>query len=155
MRARKWVVASLLILLISSGRAQQEQRFVLLPASEAKRAAEVYASTGPAQIKGSWQPAKADIDGLESNLPHIAELTPMGWTAKIRIQHPDQYYRQYLGVLVGGKRRIFVNAFCEVDDLSDWRERLVVVDDGATCFWHALYDPSSGTFSNLEINPRA
>ena len=53
-----------------------------------------------------------------------------------------------------GKRAIYVNAFCDVQFKSHWRERLVVVDDGATCYWQAVYDPVAKKFSQLKVNSR-
>jgi hypothetical protein len=73
----------------------------------------------------------------------ISRLKIKGWeSTAIRIEHPDKYYRQYIGVTHGGKRRICINAFCVDPPPSDWRRRLYVVSDGATCFWQAFYDPS-------------
>ncbi len=56
------------------------------------------------------------------------------------------------------QRRIYINAFC--DNHRTFRlagaiictHRLI---DGATCFWPAVYDPVTKTFSNLTINARA
>jgi hypothetical protein len=75
-------------------------------------------------------------------------------TTPIRIDHPDKYFRQYVGVRHHGKRQIYVNAFC-FDPPPDWRKRFYVVIDGDLGFWHAFYDPETKTFSDLTINPRA
>jgi hypothetical protein len=48
---------------------------------------------------------------------------------------------QYVGVVRSGQKLIYVNAFCVAQPPPDWRDPLYVVDDGATCFWQALYDP--------------
>src|SRR6185437_990222 len=104
----------------------------------------------------SWTPSQADIEGVEQRISHISELKIRGLEAtSARIEHPDKYFRQYVGVRHSGKRRIYINAFCVDPPPSDWRKRLYVVYDGATCFWQAFYDPSAGTFSDLTINPRA
>jgi hypothetical protein len=134
--------------------AQQQQRFVVLPAREAKAVASMYPKNGPEMVTGIWQPSRADIENLEINLSQIAELTPKGWPPVVRIEHPKKYYRQYIGVFQGGKRRIFVNAFLNIADARDWHNRLVVVQDGDINFWHAMYDPTSQRFSDFEINPR-
>ena len=86
----------------------------------------------------------------------VAELKIRGWEAtNIRIDHPDKYFRQYVGVRHRGKRQIYINAFCDDRPPSDWRTRFYVVIDGATCDWHAFYDPGTKTFSDLTINGRA
>jgi hypothetical protein len=78
-----------------------------------------------------------------------------GWDLRIHIEHPEQYFRQYIAVKVSGQNRIFVNSFCDETPPSDWHDKLYVVTDGATCFWQALYDPATKLFSNLRIDARA
>jgi hypothetical protein len=79
----------------------------------------------------------------------------IGWSSNIRIEHPEQWLRQYIGVSPRKQRRIYINAFCDNQPPSDWRDHLYTVIDGATCYWQALYDPVPKTFSNLTINARA
>ena len=155
MQTQKLIFAALLFLLSTTGIGQQEQRSVLLPAHEAKAVSDLYSQERAEKIKGSWNPTKADLDGLEANLSEISEMKIYGWDSKIHIDHPAQYYRQYIAVLVAGKRMIFINAFCDAQGLPDWHDRMVIVSDGATCFWQVLYDPVTKQFSNLRINARA
>jgi hypothetical protein len=155
MHIRKLAFAILLVFLIAGAHGQQEQRSVLLSANEIKQVASLYPKKGPESIKGSWQPTQADIDSLEANLSQVSHLESNYRNPLIRIDHPEQYFRQYIGVLQSSQKRIFVNAFYEVESEPNWRNRLVIVSDGATCFWHALYDPITATFSGLEINSRA
>jgi len=104
---------------------------------------------------GSWEPSKADIDGLEAGLADVAKMIITGWPSVVRIEHPERYYRQYIRVSHRNQRRIYINAFCVDPPPPNWRTRLYFVDDGATCFWQALYDPVTKTFSKLTINARA
>lgn len=104
----------------------------------------------------SWTPSQTDLDNLESKLSQISELKIRGWeSTNIHIQHPEKYFRQYVGVRHRGKREIYINAFCDDPPPSDWRKRFYVVIDGAMGYWHAFYDPDSKTFSELTINSRA
>ena len=95
------------------------------------------------------------MDDIEANLPQIAELSNKDQDASRHIDDPNQYFRQYLAVVANGKRIIFVNALCKVEPGKDWRKHLIIVTDGGKCFWHALYDPATQTFSNLLVNGRA
>jgi len=151
------MIVILLLFLIPSAPGQQGQRFVLLPAHEAKAVSDRYSRERSERINGSWQPTKADLDGLEKSLPQISKLEIFGWDSRVHIDRPEQYFRQYVAVLVSGKRKIFVNAFCGINGqpFTDWRDRLVIVSDGDICFWQALYDPATQQFSNLRINARA
>jgi hypothetical protein len=150
---RKLTIVSLLFILVPSTLGQREERFVVLPAGAARtiRARVV----GDVDSYGSWQPSKADIDGLESNLAQISQLKITGWSSNIRIEHPERYFRQYIGVTHAQQRRIYINAFCDEPPPPDWRSRFYEVIDGATCDWQALYNPATKRFSNLTINPRA
>jgi hypothetical protein len=152
---RKLLLAALLLLLIHSAPGQNEQRSVLLPSSEARAVSSRYARERAEKFDGSWNPAKADLDGLESNLSQISDMTIYGWDSKIRIDHPTQYFRQYVAVRIAGQKRIFVNAFCDEKPPFYWRDRLYVVIDGATCYWQVMYDPATKQFTNLRINARA
>jgi hypothetical protein len=104
---------------------------------------------------GSWEPSTEDIDGLEANLVQVTALKITGWSSNIHIEYPERYFRQYIGVSHRKQHRIYVNAFCDDPPPPDWRTHLYVVIDGATCYWQALYDPVTKTFSNLTINARA
>lgn len=126
---------------------------VLLPGSELNPYVQYYLVNPRAGVQG-WQPSQADIDDLEANLDQISSLKERGGNPSRRIESPDQYFRQYLGVLISDKKRIFVNATRRFmgDDESEWHRHLVVIVDGGKCYWRAYYDPITHQFSNLMIN---
>jgi hypothetical protein len=155
---RKWklTIPLLLVVLACVASGQQEQRSVLLSAHEVKAVSDRYADERSEKYDGTWEPTKADLDGLESNLSQVSAMKIVGWDSKIHIEHPERYFRQYVAVKVSGQNRIFINAFREPEPPPpDWRDRLWLVDDGALGYWQALYDPYTKKFSNLRINPRA
>jgi hypothetical protein len=150
---RQTRIAVVLLFIVGSANGQLPQRYVVLPASEGKMVADFYPKKGPEKIDGTWVASKTEIDALEANLPHISDLKGRGGTTGGRIEHPDRYFRQYIAVLQMGNKRIFINAFC--DDISPspiWHDHFYVIMDGGSCVWHALYDPSTGGFSDLEMN---
>jgi hypothetical protein len=119
-------------------------RFVILPAGAGMRIAN----------GGTWRPTKADIDGLEANLKQVSSLKAET-SVHTAIDHPEQYFRQYLPIIREGEKLIYINAFCDQFPESRWRQRLVVIFDGGSCFWQALYDPIASKFSHLRINGEA
>lgn len=133
MRMHTVLIAAVLILLIPGAAGQQGQRSVLLPASEMKAVSNRYSRDRSEKYDGAWQPAHADLYGLEASLPQISNLAIAGWGSRIHIEHPERYFRQYLGVRVLGRDRIFVSAFCDRNPTADWRKHLFIVVDGATC----------------------
>lgn len=126
--------------------------YALLPDSEVASYAKLFSSDSRADISG-WEPTARDIVGLEGNLYQIATLREAPDSSR-QIVAPNTYFRQYLAVVQGGKKWIFVNAFCEIGRAgsNDWRKHLEVPIDGGKCFWRAWYDPEAQRFSNLLIN---
>jgi hypothetical protein len=155
MRTVKPVIATLLLLVLCQTSGQSGERSVLLPAREAKAVSKWYSKDRAEKIDGTWEPSKTDLDELEANLSQISTLNIYGWDLRIHIEHPEQYFRQYIAVKVSGQNRIFVNSFRDETPPSDWHDKLYVVTDGATCCWQALYDPATKLFSNLRIDARA
>lgn len=149
---RTILAGGLLLTSAPYNQAQQSERYVLLPNREAKSIPA--RRPGEAFNKTDWKPTAADIAGLEGSLPQIRELKAEGWNSKVRIDHPEKYFRQYVAVSVSGANLIYVNAFCDEPPPS-WHHRVYIVADGATCYWQALYDPATKTFSRLTINARA
>jgi len=127
--------------------------YALLPESEALAFAKMFGENSKTKME-SWEPTVADIDELEANLPQISALNENGKGPSRHIDDPHGYMRQYLAVMLDGKPRIFVNALCmtSADEPNRWRKHFELVADGGTCFWRAVYDPSTQKFSNLAIN---
>jgi hypothetical protein len=124
-------------------RSPSATRFVLLPASEAILVPNA----------GTWRPTKADIDGLEARLQELSRVKAEDRSAgQITVDHPRQYFRQYVAVIREGRKLIFVNAFCDEVQFPDWHQRLVVVFDGGSCYWQALYEPATHRFSALLVH---
>ena len=147
--ARLTVVGLSFLLLGGAAQAPQEQRFVVLPSHSVPTiSARVMDDV---DSHGSWEPATADIEGLERSLSRVSELKVTGWTSKTRIEHPERYFRQYIGVSHRNQRASH-KCVSRCTPPSDWRSHLYVVVDGATCYWQALYDPSTKSFSNHAIN---
>jgi len=124
----------------------QTVRFVLLPASE-----KILQCSRPwPKVDASWKATAQDVAKLESNLSHISSLRSAGSIKGARIERPENYYRQYLTVVVSGRKLIYVNAFDA--EVPDWREHFVTICDGGGSVWGVLYDPSTGEFFDLEVN---
>jgi hypothetical protein len=135
-----------LFALVAGAQAQQETHFVVLSSSAAKSIN---------AVQTTWSPTKVDIDDAEANVSQVALLKAEGWSSMIHIDHPERYFRQYVPVRRAGKRVLYLNAFCDENPPAYWRTRLVIVADGATCYWQAFYDPSTKKYSHLTINARA
>ena len=123
--------------------------FVLLPADQIKIWSEHLATTSQVE---SWEPTLGDMNDAEGSLDQIAALSRSEPDPDRHIDNPREYYRQYLAVSVDGKKKIYLNALCSIDNNEDWHKHLTIVYDGGKCFWHAIYDPATQRYSDLTVN---
>jgi hypothetical protein len=134
----------------------EESQSSVLPESTAQSLAQQCSRSGPPRFDKTWRPGLADVEAMESRLDQISLLRAI---AGKRIENPSQYRRQYVGIVVGGRKLIYINAFCSKPQdfvvekrWSDWRKDPVEVCDGGDCFWGAVYDVLSSKFSDLQVN---
>jgi hypothetical protein len=125
-------------------------RFVLLAENEKGAVLRLCSRLGP-KVEGKWKPTEQDVAKLESNLTRISSLRSAGTLKGMSIAHPEDCYRQYIPVIVAGRKLIYVNAFCGIK-VPGWRTHFVTICDGGASVWGVLYDPTTGEFSDLEVN---
>ncbi|HLT47709.1 MAG TPA: hypothetical protein VK002_10820 [Rubricoccaceae bacterium] len=105
-------------------------------------------------VEGGWNPSEADVRLLEEHLPDLLTLPSTACCLPdARLDDLGRYHRQYVGVVIGGRRLIYVNAFPA--RLSAEAGEPFIVCDGGTSFWGALFDPETATFSDLAFNGEA
>jgi hypothetical protein len=179
MRVR-WV----LVVLLLCGCSTAVQQLVLDPAdgsvlsgAEARRTLDQCSHYGPVEATSTWAPSGEQIAELEMRLAGFLrrqDFRPPG--------DPRAYYRQYVGVVLGGREFIYVNGFPK-DSVSDnvaslqqfmnehpevkftdqeipqsmrtldgWRSHAVVVCDGGSYYWGALYDVKKKRFRSYSAN---
>ena len=108
-----------------------------------------------------WQPSDADIRALEANLRRLEGRRASECCIRgARIKDVDKYLRQYAGVVVAGRRYIYVSALSVSSfenwptqaPLPNWRAEAYVVCDGGSSYWGVLYDPLTRSFTQLAFN---
>ena len=125
---------------------------MLLPRGEAKKVADQCSRPGPPEFNETWQPTGADIRLLESRLSRLKGLRAEGCCMKgARVEDPEHFHMQYVGIVVKGRRLIYINAFAEDDPPDSWKTQAYIVCDGGVD-WGVLYDPATGKFSDLAVN---
>lgn len=118
---------------------------VVVPAAEGTRF--FHALTG--ESVEAWTPAQSDVEALEAALPAFLQSTPHHGRPDLATRVAT-YRRQYVGVVQGGRRLIYVNAFC--DRPERWEREPVGVDDGGDCYFQVFWAPAPGTFERLTVN---
>lgn len=94
-------------------------------------------------VTGYWAPSRQQVEQLEAQLPGLEAQVPRA----------ADFDRQYVGIEMGGRQLIYLNAFHLPDgtDIDPAREAIRVCDGGAQ-FWGAVFDPATGTFSDVQFN---
>lgn len=142
------------LLPLTDARVPDRSRFTLLSTNQVREWGDV-TFFQPAAVQADWTPSTAQIAALECSLPRVALLRSERYTPGARIRMPLQYFRQYLPVVVHGRRLIYVNALWLTDGVvapRQLREGLEIGIDGGANFWQALFDPSTLEFVDLTTN---
>ena len=100
-----------------------------------------------------WTPTESDIDVAERALPTFLKQSRNSHAREV-LKQLDSYKRQYRGVVLRGRKQIFIRFFCETSSDS-WMKEETVVLDGGSCFFSLRFSPSTKTFSELWINGEA
>src|SRR5438034_6887514 len=79
-------------------------------------------SRTPTPIQGTWNPSPDQVRLLEGPLSVLLDrqLSALLLPDSLR-PHAGDYYRQYAGVIVGGRRIIYVNGFHQTQDRKSTR----------------------------------
>jgi len=132
---------------------------VVLEGQHAQALSRQCSRDGPPGFQDTWQPSERDIKELETQLPLLEGLKASLCCIKgARVKNVHDYYRQYVGIVVNGRKLIYINAFAISARLvSDdtWRQKPAIFCDGGDLFWGAIYDPQSKEFSQLAFNGEA
>ncbi len=88
---------------------------------------------------------------METDFHQVSDLSRKYGSGR-QIDDPARYFRQYMGLIEGERKLIYVSALCRVDSKERWREHLYQVYDGGSCAWQALYDVSTRKFVAVSVN---
>ncbi len=127
--------------------------YVLISQPDSQELVEQCSRDAPV-IEGTWSPTKAEIEELEADLHKLKEIDATGCCGSGKLDgDPTDYYRQYAGIIVKGKKYIYINSV--PDEWHGSKHKPQVVCDGGKYFWGAVYDPDTKKFSNLAFNGEA
>jgi hypothetical protein len=119
----------------------------ILQANQASEALKQCSRPSPSAVSGGWDVSPEIAAQIEADLPKLS--------GQMHGVNPQVFYRQYVGIVQAGKRRVYINAFApdtlEKHDDS-WETKPTGACDGGNLFWGAVYDPVTHQFSELEFN---
>ena len=116
----------------------------------------------PIVATGTWGPDAGTIAHLEGALfPVLQQALDRRVSLSAEKLFAEDYYRQYGGVVAGGKRVVYVNGFHRgflallgwtPERAAEWRRVAVMVCDGGAWYFGALYDPETQRVESLDFN---
>lgn len=122
----------------------------VLPVNAGRSLLKQCSRDAPANVSQFWNPSAEQIQKLESLLPGYLRHRSSGERS---IPGDVDYHRQYVGIVVGGKRRIYGNFYpASVAVYFDEKSTPVVVCDGGAVFWGIVFEPESNDFLDLQVN---
>ena len=128
---------------------------VIFPESRALELVRQCGRPPPLGIESVWTPALIQSAFLEARLSKlIAEKLAISVGGRGGLV-PRDYYRQYAGLVIDGRRVIYVNGFHKsIADTypSDWRQSPVIACDGGKMFFGVEYDVQSEAFVSFTFN---
>jgi hypothetical protein len=132
----------------------------VLPADSATAVLRQCTRDVPADFDAAWIPAPGDIRRLEDGLgAQVVRALERSRDARAAHLSPDAYARQYVGLVLDGRRFIYVNAFPRKDldggGAQKWRNQPRIVCDGGESHFGVVYDPERDAFTDFEFNDRA
>jgi hypothetical protein len=141
-----------LLLTLATACVAQRKNSVILPETQAKPVTRQCSRADP-EYTGTWMPMSDDIKTMESHFSDLAKLIDKKWKQPEKVPVVETSNMQYVGLIINGKKFIYINAF----PMSSWLEKrwettAVRVCDGGAVFWGALYDVSTGVFSEVAFN---
>jgi len=134
---------------LESPTAMANQNWVIIAE---ERAVETGIASWLAESGNFWTPSVVDILKLEEEIAgYLSQNSNQFYRQPPVWQRLDDYQRQYIGLERGGRQIIYGNYFCNSGGIN-WRQELVIVEDGGECFFQVEYDIESALFIKLLVN---
>jgi hypothetical protein len=94
-----------------------------------------------------WEPSIDDVSSAEECIRRFlvsVQDDPKAYAfqkenAPYILENLEEYRRQYVGIVVDGEKRIWINSFFSDDSYPDWTRSPVYVLDGGNHFWQIEY----------------
>ena len=96
-------------------------------------------------VRGAWEPPAGAVESMKAGLQRHVSIN----RGRQQLLPWHQYAFQYQGQAYGGRRYVLVNALCRIDPAWPLHVQMLIVVNGAPCYFHLKYDPMEGTFYEL------
>lgn len=135
--------------------ALQPGRSVVLPERLAQSVRAQCSRADFPDIDGTWTPSVDNVARMEAHLyrlnRHFESASRSRNGAESRLNVND-YHRQYVGILRGGQRFIYINALYNGNVDASWQSQAFNICDGGPAAWGCIYNPDADAFDAFRIN---
>jgi hypothetical protein len=97
-----------------------------------------------------FTPSRDDVAAMEKKLPELLARQAQAARRGLLDRFPG-YTRQYVGIVAGKQRLLWVNFFCRDMGVA-WTREPVLVKDGGDCFGQLLFAPATGKLLTFNLN---
>ena len=124
---------------------------VILPPSTAAEFHRQCSRSPPPRFEDTWQPSPEVVAEMESHFVRLQRLkSNLCCFPGARMGNVNRFARQYVGIVVEGRRLIYINGYRSNGPVK--AQPLVGVCDGGDDYWGVLYDPEKRRFFDLAFN---
>ena len=160
MTATAGLATAVLAASILAGSGSADPEVAVLPPSEAERMQQC-SRAGPPPFDGTWTPTPEQISFLKGRLSGLVGMQSTACClpgASIRTLSGMRI--QVVGLVLSDTkaRVLYLNGFAGLAETAghdSWRTNAYIVCDGGSNHWGVLFDPETGTFSQLAFNGQA
>ncbi len=146
-------VTALAILLFAWGARADLKQWTVLAPEYATAVTQQCSRNSPDDFEATWMPTEEDIAELEERLQTVETTQSTACCLPGRsVVGVENYYRQYIGIVVESRKLIYINAFRRGTETENWDSEPVVYCDGGDLFWGVFYDPETKEFFDLAFN---
>ena len=103
----------------------------------------------------SWTPEGKDIETAETILNKAFDDQKKPTLNRLLDRKPEDYNKQFVGFIdANGDKIIWANCFCKGSDsfFKDWKNKVVIVNDGGSCFFNVKINITKNTYYDLMVN---
>lgn len=124
---------------------------IILPEDQAARLLHQCGRNAPSPNGPTWQPSAGEIRRLEAQLPAALnsqrEADDPDWS-----RAPSGWFRQYVGIVRGGRRLIYGSFDTPQPREDRWRREALIVCDGGRSIFGVEYDADAHRIVRLAFN---
>ena len=109
--------------------------------------------SSPQEIESYWQIDSESLLLLKQNMHKVNTVKSRACCNNTKIENHDNYNYQATGIVINGKKVIYINAFHKSTNSHFFdRDDLITVCDGGNYFWGVEFHMQEKVFKNLAVN---